>query len=167
MWPRSCFELAAIKPWPSCLYWGPEGGVDGNTLAHSGVQGLLGATFSDWHFHFKDQWCIKTPILINQKWNPYLTDYDKNHWFKNLKTNGKVISWNPPKTCAAVVPIGSCCSSLTIKNDFFFLLLKLAYNLISRSFQGCALNRSKMKIFQGLIRQPLQKKTLAICGVIG
>ena len=41
----------------------------------------------------------------------------------------------------------------------FFLLLELAYNLISRFFQGRALNRSKMKIFQGLIWQPLRKKT--------
>ena len=50
-----------------------------------------------------------------------------------------------------VVPICICCPSLTSKSDFFPLLLELAYNLISRFFQGCALNRNKMKIFQGLI----------------
>ena len=69
---------------PACTGLLREGG-DGNTLAHSGLQGLLGATFSDWHFHVKDQWCIRTPILINQKWNPYLTEHDKNHWFKKSK----------------------------------------------------------------------------------
>ena len=83
--PEAALNSQPSEPGPpSCPEFLREVG-EGNALTPGGVQGLLRATFSDWHFYFKDQWCINTPVWINRKWNPCLTGHDKNHWFKESK----------------------------------------------------------------------------------